>query len=146
MAAFVELRSRIHTAANLAAAYGLGATVQSVRLASLPIVAQAAIHGVVHLVTRMLGELDVDGRLVETDDLDTRFYQLTRQLCAGFFLASLPNIAHEEGHRSGIIRTATPEASLAKFPDRDADAIDVRLHHVRVDLAHALGEVALLVD
>ena len=53
----------------------------------------------IHLVARLLREIDVDGRLVKVDDLDAGLDQLAGQFGARFLVAALPDVAHQDRRR-----------------------------------------------
>jgi hypothetical protein len=100
----------------------------------------------VHLVARVLREFHVEPVFAQTQDLHT-----VRTECLGYLHAQLgwpatADIQHHHGHRFGFLsrRCDAPNATVAQFAYRDADATYVHRHHFRVRLAHARGEKSLL--
>jgi hypothetical protein len=125
-AAMLNPRHQVAARPNSTMLLFLGSsTSQAVWLVSIPIVAEAAVKRMVHFISRVLRELQVQIVVPEPDNFYTGFDKHPRQLRSLLGGAATTNIAHQERGRPRIRFATAPETSFAEFPYANAKPVYV---------------------
>jgi hypothetical protein len=92
---------------------------KTIRLVGMPIITQATVERMIHLISVVLGELDVEVVVSKTYDFYTGINQLSRELRPQLSWPPTSDITHEKSGWPRILLPATPNVSSSEFPDRD---------------------------
>jgi hypothetical protein len=82
----------------------------------------------VHLVSRVLRELQIQIVVLEPDDLLTGVDKHPRELCSLLGGAATADIAHQQRRRPWVSFAAAPNTAFAKFPYGNGKPVNVRVH------------------
>ncbi len=92
---------------------------KTIRLVGMPIITQATVERVIHLISVVLGEFDVEVVVSKTYDFYTGINQLSRELRPQLSWPPTSDITHEKSGWPRILLPTTPDVSSSEFPDRD---------------------------
>jgi hypothetical protein len=92
---------------------------KAIWLIGIPIITQATVERVIHLIAVVLGELDVEVVFSKTDDFYTGINQLSRELGSQLSWPPTSDITHEKSGWPRVLPSTTPDVSSSEFPDRD---------------------------
>src|SRR6266702_2604735 len=113
-------------------------------LSRLPIGTEPAQHRMIHFITRMLRELDVELVQTQAENLDAGLHEGLCQIRALFGGPPVANVAHQQRRLIRLAFATPPNASCPEFANRDRYSLDVGLQLRRIDFAAASGEPLFL--